>query len=360
MSNLTAVSKKSTNDSGSCRFIPVPCTPKQLVGMLDYGDKGIDALTYCGAKFQLTPRFHKSLAHELGVPYGVFKLFSPQEVMERAADVQPDLRLRLTVDAKDGKALGVTERRGVPVPVRYVVNTLGNDSRLRSMTYRDGVICADLNLGERWEVKNDSEYSIHVQCRVPVDGVGRPEMNLSTWRQVCENGAIAEAPIFRTKMEIKDNDGSHFARLLKSFSNPEGVELLQERMNQAAETRASVGELYALEEVIRKVVPAGHDQLVLRDRLHEMAANPCIRYGVTELGKIGQKRRGLLPVDCSVSDLLNFASELGTHHKRIISDAKPLHAYTGTLLAKGYDLEDLYPNTQRTSRFYLTDLDLAA
>ena len=349
---------KHPDISDDARFVPMACTPKQLVELLDYNDRGIESLNYSGEKYQITPRFRKSLATQLGVPSGIYKLFSPQEVMERAATTQPDLKLRLTVDRAEGMALGVTERQGVPVPIRYIMNTLGNDPRLQEIAYRNGVLTARLNLGEQWEVKNDSAYHIHVECRIPVDGYGRPEMNLATWRQVCENGAVAEAPIFRTKMEIKDNDGSHFARLLKSFANPEGVELLQERMTQAAETKASVGELYALEEVVRKIVPAGHNQLVLRDRLHEMALNPCVRYGVTELGKIGQKKRSLLPVDCSVSDLLNFASELATHHARIITDAKPLHAYAGTLLARGFDLEDIYPNSQRTSRFYMNDLDI--
>jgi hypothetical protein len=124
-------------------------------------------------------------------------------------------------------------------------------------------------------------------------------------------------------------------------------------MTQAAETKASVGELYALEEVVRKIVPAGHNQLVLRDRLHEMALNPCVRYGVTELGKIGQKKRSLLPVDCSVSDLLNFASELSTHHAELLKPESTLHSFAGTVLSKGFDLEDLYPNASRTSAFYL-------
>jgi len=349
--------KLNTQNQGT-RFVPVACTPGELVGMLDYGDRGITSLVVSGEKFRLTPRFHKSLASELGVPYGVFELFQPEEVMHRAAEVRPDLKLRVTLDFERGEALGVTERKGVPLPVRYVTNTLRDDSCLQEMSYENGVISARLALAEAWNVPNDSEYSIHVQCRIPVDGVGSPYMTLATLRQVCSNGAVAEAPIFRTKMEIKDNDGGHFARLLKSFSNPQGVELLQERMIQAAETKASVGEFYALETALRKVIPAGHDQLALRDRLHEMASNPCVRYGVTELAKIGEKKRGLLPVDCSVSDLLNFASELATHHRDIATELKPLHAYTGTMLAKGYDLEDLYPNAQRTSRFYMRDLAL--
>ena len=63
-------------------------------------------------------------------------------------------------------------------------------------------------------------------------------------------------------------------------------------------------------------------------------------------------------MDCSVSDLLNFASEIATHHGDIVSDTRPLHAFAGTLLAKGFDLEGLYPSTRRASRFYVNDLAL--
>ena len=69
--------------------------------------------------------------------------------------------------------------------------------------------------------------------------------------------AEAEAPVFRTKMEIKDNSGEHFRRLLASFSNPSGVEMLQARMSAAAErnfssTSATSGAL-AIRETISAV-----------------------------------------------------------------------------------------------------------
>lgn len=345
-------------DSLGMEFEPVPVTPGTLVSMLDYDDKGLAGLSYKGDRFALTDRFTKSLAHELDVPYKVFDLFSPEEVMERAAKVCRGLQLRLTLDHRRRKVLGLTEKRGVPVPVRHIVRTLRDDHRLRELEYRDGVIEGRLDMGEGWEVPRDGEYRLNVRCRIPVDGCGSPEMNLSTWRLVCENGAVAEAPIFRTKMEIQDNDGGHFQRLLRSFSNPDGVELLQERMEQAASTRASVAELFKLENVIRKVVESGRDQTKLRDRLHQTAVSPCLRYGVTDLSKIGEKRRPLLPVDCSVSDLLNFASEIATHHADLLTDVRPLHGFAGALLAKGFDLEDLYPSTRPTSRFYLNDLAL--
>ena len=160
-------------------------------------------------------------------------------------------------------------------------------------------------------------------------------------------------------MEIKDNSGEHFRRLLASFSNPSGVEMLQERMCVAAGTKASVGEVMLLEGLIRRSVANARNQMLLRERLNEIAENPCVRYGVTDLANIGLKRRPLLPVGCCVADLLNFASELATHHAELLKPDSTLHTFAGTVLAKGFDLEDLYPNARQTSAFYLNDVDFS-
>ena len=200
---------------------------------------------------------------------------------------------------------------------------------------------------------------MRVRCRVPVDGVGMPDMSLATWRQVCSNGAVAETSLFRTKMEIKDNSGEHFRRLLTSFSNPSGVEMLQSKMCTAAGTKASVGEVVLLEGLIRRSVANTRNQMLLRERLYELAENPCVRYGVTDLSNIGIKKRALLPVGCSVADLLNFASELSTHHSELLKPEATLQTFAGTVLSKGFDLEDLYPNARRTSDFYLRGVDFS-
>ena len=99
--------------------------------------------------------------------------------------------------------------------------------------------------------------------------------------------------------------------------------------------------------------------VLLRERLNTIAADPCVRYGVTDLANIGIKKRPLLPVGCSVADLLNFASELVTHHADLLKSDSTLHAFAGTVLAKGFDLEDLYPNAVRTSAFYLNNVDFS-
>ena len=341
------------------RFEPIPVTPRSMVAMLDCDDTQINGLILDGRSYRPTERFYKTMAAELGIPFGVFGFFSPLEVMTRAAVKEPDHPRRMTIDTGDGKVLGVTPNQGLPMPVKFIENVLHDDARLKEMEYSDGVMSATLDLDEAWEVPNDSEYHVRFRCRVPVDGVGMPDINLASWRQVCENGAIAEAPLFRTKMEIKDNSGEHFRRLLASFSNPSGVEMLQERMCNAAETKASVGEVVLLEGLIRRSVANARNQMLLRERLNDVADNPCVRYGVTDLANIGQKKRPLLPVGCSVADLLNFASELGTHHSDLLKSDSTLQSFSGTLLSKGFDLEGLYPHTARTSSFYLNGINFS-
>ena len=341
------------------RFEPVPITPRQMVEALDCDETKIKSLVIDNSAYKLSDRFYKTLAAELGIPYGVFGFFTPLEVMERAAAKVPDLQLRVTVDTEGRQALGLTQNKGLPMPINYIENVLHNDKRLTDVEYSDGVLSAMLDLDDPWDVPNDSTYGMRVRCRVPVDGVGMPDMSLATWRQVCSNGAVAETSLFRTKMEIKDNSGEHFRRLLASFSNPSGVEMLQERMCNAAETKASVGEVVLLEGLIRRSVANARNQMLLRERLNDVADNPCVRYGVTDLANIGQKKRPLLPVGCSVADLLNFASELGTHHSDLLKSDSTLQSFSGTLLSKGFDLEGLYPHTARTSSFYLNGINFS-
>ena len=341
------------------RFEPVPITPRQMVEALDCDETKIKSLVIDNSAYKLSDRFYKTLAAELGIPYGVFGFFTPLEVMERAAAKVPDLQLRVTVDTEGRQALGLTQNKGLPMPINYIENVLHNDKRLTDVEYGDGVLSAMLDLDDPWDVPNDSTYGMRVRCRVPVDGVGMPDMSLATWRQVCSNGAVAETSLFRTKMEIKDNSGEHFRRLLASFSNPSGVEMLQERMCNAAETKASVGEVVLLEGLIRRSVANARNQMLLRECLNDVADNPCVRYGVTDLANIGQKKRPLLPVGCSVADLLNFASELGTHHSDLLKSDSTLQSFSGTLLSKGFDLEGLYPHTARTSSFYLNGIDFS-
>lgn len=345
--------------SFSERFVSAKTTPRQIADGVVEDDRGrFKAITVEGVEYAPTERFTRGLAQRMHVPLTVFELFSPLEVVRRAAERCPDLQLRVTVDETEKKALGLIEDKGHPIPAGAVESIMKNDSRLTKFDYKDGVISGMFDLKEEWDIPKDSTYRVQVRTTVPVDGMGTPEATLGLMRLVCTNGAVAESAAFRTKMEVKDNSGAHFQRLLQSFSNPQGVELLHDRLLAAIGTKASVAEVYVVEDYLRKQVRNAEDAVQLRERLHEVAGNPCVRYGVTDIGTIGQKRRTLLPADCSVADLLNFTTELGTHHAAILKKPDTANALVGSFYSSGFDLEEMYVNAQSSPGFVLSGMNL--
>ena len=339
------------------RFETVRITPRQVADSVVEDNGRFRGLAVDGEEYKPSHRFLKGLAQRMKVPLGVFELFTPLEVIHRAAERAPDLHLRLTVDREEHKALALIEDRGVPIPAGNIEIIMKDDRRLQEFDYHDGVITGRFDLGEAWDIPNDSKYGVHISTEVPVDGMGTPETTLATWRQICSNGAVAEAPMFRTKMEVKDNGGEHFRRLLRSFSNPRGVELLHERLLAANETKASVDEVYQAEMFIRRQVRDARHQMLLCERLQEVADSPCVRYGVTDLGTIGERRRGLLPTGASVADVMNFVSELNTHHGALLKNRNAANGLLGEFYARSYDLEEMYPHAQPASQYYLRNID---
>ena len=98
--------------------------------------------------------------------------------------------------------------------------------------------------------------------------------------------------------------------------------------------------------------------MLLCERLQEVADNPCVRYGVTDLGAIGERRRGLLPTGASVADVMNFVSELSTHHGELLKNRNAANDLMGDFYGRSYDLEEMYPHTQQASQYSLRGIDL--
>ena len=339
------------------RFETVRITPRTVADSVVEENGRFAGILFEGDRYKPSRRFLKGLAQRMKVSLSVFELFSPLEVVRRAAERAPDLPLRLTIDRQDHQALGLIEDKGVPIPAGNIEIVMKENSRLQNFDYHDGVISGRFDLGEAWDIPNDSKYGVHVHTEVPVDGMGTPEATLATWRQICSNGAVAEAPLFRTKMEVKDSSGEHFRRLLTSFSNPRGVEMLHTRLIVANGTKASVDEVHQVENFVRHQVRDAHHQMLLCERLQEIADNPCVRYGVTDLGAIGERRRALLPTGASVADIMNFVSELNTHHEALIRNRNAANSLLGDFYAKSYDLEEMYPHTHPASSYYLRNID---
>jgi hypothetical protein len=190
----------------------------------------------------------------------------------------------------------------------------------------------------------------------PVDGYGKPAAYLSLLRLVCSNGAIAYSPAFRSELGVgRGDDGVAFAvtRVLEGFNNEDGYAALRERFESAAKSWASVHEANRLYKLLARLHNNGDVKGAPRPRggdgaqelssplftgYHKMTGDLSSIYGLANLDAISAKRQRTLPTGARVYDLINFASEVATHHAGE-NGGRQVQAFIGDLISGEYDLE---------------------
>ena len=88
------------------------------------------------------------------------------------------------------------------------------------------------------------------------------------------------------------------------------------------------------------------------NRLYELTGRPQEMYGLANLDALSEKRQKVLPAKCRVYDLLNFVTEIATHHVDH-DQALRLQALTGTFLSDDYDLEGSADHVQSFADLFL-------
>lgn len=71
---------------------------------------------------------------------------------------------------------------------------------------------------------------------------------------------------------------------------------------------------------------------------HEMTGDLTRIYGLANLDALSAKRQRTLPAACRIYDVLNFASEVATHHVTDMGN-RLVQAFIGDLISREYDLE---------------------
>lgn len=314
--------------------------------------------SYQGNEFTASRRFYNSLAKKMRFSTNIFNYFTPSEVLDRIAQKAPSATFAVTFDHHENSMLGVVDEGKKMLPAGLACRIFADDPRTRKISYHDGIWQAELALDECFRTPQAGEYFRKFKIMYPVDGVGMPCIYLSMLRQICQNGAVAQVSQFRTDIEINDESGLHLSKLLRSFSNQSGFAALEERLEIAAGTAASVNELLSVDRLLMNNIPDRHVYRELHNRLEEIAGEPCLNYGTTSLNNIPHKRRSLLPVECSVNDLLNFCSELTTHHSNLLNNPTAFDVSIGETLAGEFDLEGMYHHRRPSPAFFMNDLDL--
>ncbi|MGF1583379.1 MAG: DUF932 domain-containing protein [Gemmataceae bacterium] len=329
-----------------------------------------------GQVFKANKRFWNSLHMRYGFTSNIFRYFSHQEVFDRINQVNPEDEIRYCVsyDEDDkGQLLAISS------PTSAVINYDELQGLLKKygaeeIKYANGVVTSrhkPRNAGT-FDIAGD-DFQNKFVLQAPIDGFGKPCVYLSLLRLVCSNGAIAMTPVFRSELNPGRSGGSteySLTRVLDGFNNEEGYDALSKRFDSASRSWASVNEVNRLYKTISRLsfkqseagkakakknaeaiigtdgVAEDGTKLNVFRSFNQMTGNLAEIYGLANMNALSAKRQRTLPTACTIYDLINFTSEVATHHVAP-EDSRKLQAYLGDLISTEYDLEgtvEHFPN----------------
>jgi hypothetical protein len=316
-----------------------------------------------GEPVQPSQRFWTSLSVRFGFSTNIFRFFSHEEVFARVSQVAANDRLRWCIERNEdgrGTALAVTNPGSALIHHDDLMGLLGQ-YEAENVAYHGGFVRSTHapRVGGTFHIAGE-DFRNKFIIDTPVDGFGRPSVYLSLLRMICTNGAVGYGKAFRSELNVgKANDGVHFAlvRVLEGFNNEEGFAALRQRFESAANSWASVNETNKLYKTLIRLhhnrevqgnapLPAAggdgaeeaYGGLPLLRAFHQMTGDLTRLYGLANLDALSIKRQRTLPCAAKVYDLLNFASEVATHHATALGN-RTLQAFIGDLLSNEYDLE---------------------
>jgi len=289
-----------------------------------------------------SPRFWKSFFRRFGISANVFRYFEPVEVFERISRVGSETTFRTCIEVKGDtrRLLGVTSPTRPVLPMHRMAALFDDHGAIR-LQYGDGVLRTTHlpQARRRKEAIGGDDFEDRLVLECPVDGFGNPRLYLSIVRLVCTNGMIGYSPAFRTEIPAGRELDVCIDRALASFDSSEGFVALRQRFESAQTSFASVAECVTLGKLLEKLEAGGHlTERGLPARFRTLAGNLLELYGLANLDALTQKRRRILPARCRMYDVLNFASEVATHHADAHA-ARALQAQIGSWISDEYDLE---------------------
>ena len=346
--------------------------------------KKVDHLLINDEPFVPTPRFWGSLQTLYGFSNNIFDFFSHKEVFDRVSERRSNDRLRFCVQREPNqppRLLAATRPEKAIITYDTLMDTIHQYGG-EGINFLDGLVNSTHTPrigGDHWAVGPDALVN-RFCLEVPVDGYGKPSVFLSCIRLVCDNGAIARTPAFRTELNIGKGDDvvqSAVIRALDSFNSDEGYSALKDRFNVAAKSWASVQESTSLYKILIRMhsqdeilgnarTSRGPDSIEAVEqkgspiitRFHEVTGDTTRLYGLANLDALSIKRQRTLPVKCTVYDLINFATEVATHTSTE-RGRQTLHGWVGRLIGdeSGYDMEGCKETWDDFDSFFLqTDL----
>lgn len=307
------------------------------------GRMRISRINVAGEMAVPTKRFWRSFFARFGISDSVFRYFEPVEVFQRISERAPDDLVRYCLERRPddpSRLLAVSHPNRAVIQHAEILGIAGRHGG-HSPKYADGIVTTTHTprLGEQPFLIGGDSFQHRFVLETPVDGFSHPKIYLSLLRQICTNGMIGYAPAFRSDISLGKDIGQCIGRALETYDNGEGYAALRQRFESAQSSWASLRECQNLYKLLIKVKERKNvtSETLIRD-FYRLTGNLNELYGLANLNALSSKRQRVLPARCRIYHLLNFASEIATHHSTT-EGARAMQAYIGSLISDEYDME---------------------
>ncbi len=318
-----------------------------------------------GQPVTATRRFWRSFFTRFGIAENVFRYFSPAEVFGRIAELNKDDAFRFCIARQaSSNAQATSHLLAVTSPKKPVIRYAEITDLLTcyggtDVRYHEGLVTSTHapRGGSREFAIGGDQFRDRFCLETPIDGYGHPRLFLSLMRLVCSNGMIGYTRAFRSDISVGKQMDHCISRALQSFDNGDGYAALRQRFESSQNSWASVHECIQFGATLEKLQ---RDRQLTRKGLlgqfRGVAGNLGELYGLANIEALSDKRRRILPSKARVYDLINFASEVATHHA-LPSGANRIQAFIGSLVADEYDLEGTADSAADFDAFFIDDQD---
>lgn len=299
-----------------------------------------------------------------GLNTAFFRFFTHEEIFSRIAERDTNNQLRIAIERRtDSNRLLAATGLNKPVmlydDLQEILEKFKADEG--GIRYHNGTVVSTHTprIGQsQFKIAGD-QFTNKFELHCPIDGYGQPAVYLALLRWICSNGAVGFANAFKTSLVLgSGTDNASFAiqRALDSFTNDEGYAIMRSKFDLAAHSWASIRER---ESLYRLLLGMQHDPILadhmqswdkinpddaltgvfnaLMKAFDRCAGDPFQMYR-SDPKMMSDKRQRTLPVACKVYDLLNFATEMASHHVTE-ANARQLQAWVGGMLSSDFDLE---------------------
>lgn len=336
------------------------------------GGKMIKSVIVDGEPLKPTSRFWTSLYSRFHMNKSFFKYFDHAEVFDRISEVESNAVVRVCIERSPGGNSRLLAASGTNKPVIIYDDLMEvlHQYRLEGdIGYNNGVITTTHTPrvgASEFQIGGD-KFSNKFVLHAPIDGYGEPNFYVSLLRWVCSNGMVGWAKAFKSTLQLGNGDDNiryTLQRALDGFNNDDGFAKMRERFEVAQKSWASLREQQELYKTLIRLQNdaqlrggtgfenisggllagvkkeewmKGHGSAVLKV-FTTMTGDPYEIY-YKDPTAMSSKRQRALPVSCRIYDMLNFATEVATHHVNEYG-SRTLQAWVGEMISGEYDLED--------------------